>query len=70
VRDPHVQAMHYKVISGGGISYLNPELMSFSTHLGTFDVSGDKLRIVLSEPIGEGTCQLSTKWQPDPCRSE
>ncbi len=49
MRDPHVQAMHYKVISGGGISYVNPEPMSFSNHLGTFDVSGDKLRIVPSE---------------------
>jgi len=49
MRDPHVQAMHYKIISGGGVSYLNPELMSFSNHLGTFDVSGDKLRIVPSE---------------------
>lgn len=49
VRDPHVQAMHYKISSGGGVSYLNPEPMSFSNHLGTFDLSDGKLRIVPSE---------------------
>jgi hypothetical protein len=49
MHDPHVQAMHYKVSSGGGVSYVNPEPMSFSNHLGTFDLSDGKLRIVPSE---------------------
>jgi hypothetical protein len=49
VRDPHVQAMHYKISSGGGVSYLNPEPMSFSNHLGTFNLSDGKLRIIPSE---------------------
>src|SRR5229473_199914 len=49
VRDPHVQAMHYEVSSGEGISYRNPESVVFSNHLGTFDLSDGKLRIVPTE---------------------
>jgi len=49
VRDPHVQAIHYNISSGDGVSYVDPEPMSFSNHLGTFDLSDGKLRIVSSE---------------------
>jgi hypothetical protein len=49
VRDPHVQAIHYLVSSGEGISYSNPEPVSFSNHLGTFDLTAGKFRIVPSE---------------------
>jgi hypothetical protein len=49
VRDPHVQAIHYNISSGEGVSYVDPEPMSFSNHLGTFDLSDGKLRIVPSE---------------------
>lgn len=49
MRDPHVQAMHYEASSGKGISYRNPEPVSFSNHLGTFDLSDGKLRIVPTE---------------------
>jgi hypothetical protein len=49
VRDPHVDAIHYAVGSGEGISYRDPESVSFFNHLGTFDVSDGKLRIVPSE---------------------
>lgn len=49
MRDPHVQAMHYEVSSGEAISYRNPEPVSFSNHLGTFDISNGKLRIVPTE---------------------
>lgn len=53
MRDPHVQAMHYEVSSGEGISYHNPEPVSFSNHLGTFDLSGGKLRIVPNEHFAD-----------------
>jgi hypothetical protein len=49
VRDPHVQAMHYKVSSGGGVTYVNPEPLSFSNCLGTFALSDGELRVVPSE---------------------
>lgn len=49
MRDPHVQTMHYEVSSGESISYRNPEPLSFSNHLGTFDLSDGKLRIVPTE---------------------
>ena len=59
MRDPHVQAIHYIVSSGEGISYHNPEPVSFSNHLGTFDLSDGKLRIVPSEhfPAEGEDCQ-------------
>jgi hypothetical protein len=41
--------MHYEVSSGEGISYRNPEPVSFSHHLGTFDLSDGKLRIAPAE---------------------
>lgn len=53
MRDPHVQAMHYEVSSGEGISYRNPEPVSFSNHLGTFDLSDGKLRIVPTEHFAD-----------------
>lgn len=49
MRDPHVHAMHYKVSSGEGISYRNPEPMSFSNYVGTFDLSDGNLRIAPTE---------------------
>lgn len=49
MRDPHVQAVHYEVSSGEGISYRNPEPISFSNHLGTFDLSDGRLQIVPTE---------------------
>jgi hypothetical protein len=49
VRDPHVDAIHYAVGSGEGISYSNPEPVSFSNHLGVFDLSDGRIRIVPSE---------------------
>lgn len=49
MRDPHVQTIHYEAGSGEGISYRNPESISFSNHLGTFDLSDGKLRIAPTE---------------------
>jgi hypothetical protein len=47
VRDPHVCSLHYEASpSGEGISYHNPEPVSFSNHLGAFDLSDGKLRVV------------------------
>lgn len=48
MHDPHVQVIHYAVGSNEGISYSDPELISFSNHLGTFDLADSKLHI---EPI-------------------
>ncbi len=53
MRDPHVQLMHYAVGSGEGISYQDPEPVSFSNHLGTFDLSDNKLRIAPVEHFSE-----------------
>lgn len=46
MRDPHIQAIHYMVSSGEGISYSNPATVLFSNHLGAFDLIDSKLRIV------------------------
>ncbi len=49
MRDPHVEAMIYEVSSGEGISYRDPEPISFSNHLGAFNLSDGKLRIIPAE---------------------
>ncbi|MEP6934966.1 MAG: hypothetical protein ABI988_13670 [Nitrospirota bacterium] len=46
MRDPHVQAIFYKISSGEGFSYVNPESVSFSNDLGTFDLNDGRLRVV------------------------
>ena len=53
MRDPHVQVMHYAAGSGEGISYLDPEPISFSNHLGTFELGDSKLRITPVEHFSE-----------------
>lgn len=45
--------MHYEVGSGEGISYRNPEPVSFSNHLGTFDLGDNKLRIAPTEHFSD-----------------
>jgi hypothetical protein len=45
--------MHYEVRSGEGISYRDPEPVSFSNHLGAFDLSDGKLRIVPTEHFSD-----------------
>jgi hypothetical protein len=49
VRDPHVQTMHYAIGSGEGIFYRDPEALSFSNHLGDFDLVDKELRIQPTE---------------------
>lgn len=49
MRDPHIQTVHYAVGSGEGISYSNPESISFANHLGTFNLSKGKLEITPTE---------------------
>lgn len=53
MRDPHVQSIQYEVGSGEGISYRDPESISFSNHLGTFDLSDGRLRIVSTEHFSD-----------------
>lgn len=53
MRDPHVQVMHYEVSSGEGISYTDPEPISISNHLGTFDLGDKKLRIAPTEHFSD-----------------
>ena len=53
MRDPHVQVMNYEVGSGEGISYRDPEPISFSNHLGTFDLRDKKLRISPTEHFSD-----------------
>ena len=49
MRDPHVQTIYFEVGSNKEISYRNPEPISFSNHLGMFDLSDGKLRIAPTE---------------------
>jgi len=53
VRDPHVQTMHYAIGSGEGISYRDPEALSFSNHLGDFDLVDKELRIKPTEHFSD-----------------
>lgn len=53
MRDPHVQAMRYAVGSGEGILYHDPEPVSFSNHLGTFELHDSTLRIAPVEHFSE-----------------
>ena len=53
MRDPHVETMHYEIGSGEGISYRDPEPLSFSNHLGTFDTAENKLRITPAEHFAD-----------------
>lgn len=45
MRNPHVQVMHYAVGSGEGISYSDPEPLSFTNLFGVFDLDREKLKI-------------------------
>ena len=53
VRDPHVQTMHYAVGAGEGISYRDPEALSFSNHLGGFELVDKELRIKPTEHFSD-----------------
>jgi len=49
MRDPRVQKIHYRVSSEGAVKYNNPSAISFSNHLGSFDLSNGELQIVPAE---------------------
>jgi hypothetical protein len=49
VRDPHVQVMHYHIGSGEGISYHDPEPLSFTNYLGAFDLADNRLHVTPAE---------------------
>lgn len=53
MRDPHVQAMHFAVGSGEGISYRDPEPVSFANHLGSFELADGKLTIAPVEHFSD-----------------
>ena len=53
MRDPHVQEMYYEVNSGEGISYDDPEPVSFTNHLGKFDLREGILQIFPVEHFPE-----------------
>lgn len=53
VRDPHVERLHYDVNSGEGISYRDPPPVTFSNHLGNFDLRDGKLTITPTEHFAE-----------------
>lgn len=54
MRDPHVEAVYFKVSSGEDISYENPEPLSFSNHLGDFYLVDGELKVVPNEHFGSG----------------
>jgi len=43
MRDPHVNSLRYNVSPEEGISYSDPEPLSFANHLGTFELSNNTL---------------------------
>lgn len=49
MRDPHIQTLHYEITSGEHISYRDPRPLSFSNHLGAFDVAENKLHVTPAE---------------------
>jgi hypothetical protein len=53
VRDTHVQSMHFSVGSGEGISYRDPEPVSFVNDLGAFDLADGKLTITPNEHFSD-----------------
>lgn len=55
MRDPHVQTVHYEITSGEDISYRDPPPLSFSNHLGTFDVADNKLGVTPVEHFSDET---------------
>ena len=53
MRDPHIQTMHYTIGSGEGISYRDPEALSFLNHLGDFELVDKELRIKPTEHFSD-----------------
>jgi hypothetical protein len=45
MRDPHVEAVHYSVGSGEGISYSDPKPIMFKNDLGAFALEDGRLRV-------------------------
>lgn len=55
MRDPHVKAVYYEIMSGEGISYRDPEALEFSNHLGSFYASENRLQVMPTEHFASGT---------------
>lgn len=54
MRDPHVEALYFKVSSAKDISYENPEPLSFSNHLGDFCLANQMLKVLPAEHFPTG----------------
>lgn len=63
MHDPHVQVMHYSVGSGEGISYREPEPVSFVNHLGAFNLVEGKLSI---DPVEHFPDEEDARWAIEP----
>lgn len=46
MRDPHVEAVYFSVGSAEDISYVNPEPLDFSNHLGLFFLADGLLKVI------------------------
>ena len=59
MRDPHVEAVYFKVSSGEDISYKDPDPLKFQNHLGEYCLSDGVLKVVPAEHFGSGqeACQ-------------
>ena len=53
MNDPHVDKLHYKVSSGEGISYDDPDPLSDSNELGTFELREGRLSFELVDVFAE-----------------
>ena len=58
MHDPHIAKLHYEIGSGEGISYSDPEPVSFQNHLGDFNLRDGKLVFIPTEHFAdEGTAR-------------
>lgn len=59
MRDPHIEAVYFKVGSADDISYDNPEPLVFSHDLGAFTLADGMLKVIPTEHFGSAdeACQ-------------
>lgn len=55
MHDPYVKVLYYQITTGEGISYLDPEPLNFSNHLGDFNAANNRLAVKVSEHFAEVT---------------
>ncbi len=54
MRDPHVEAVNYEVGTGDGISFGDPPPLTFTNHLGSFELAEGKLTVRPAEHYSSG----------------